>query len=248
MSKKVGLDDGHGLETAGKMTPDGYRENEFNHFTKVYLMEALQRCGIIPIDCSPSRTDNSLQNRCDICNQNNCDIFVSIHYNAMGNVWRDDVGGIETYHWSGNSVNSSGGKLATLVHNELIKGTNLKNRGVKSADFYVLRNTNPPAILVECGFMDNLYEASLMKSDSYRKECSEEICKGICNYFNIPYIVPIISIPTPTGEREIIINYLNKVSKWSTTYVTEFDKLQNQNINVYGVINKIINCVRGENK
>jgi N-acetylmuramoyl-L-alanine amidase len=245
---KVGVDDGHGMETAGKRTPDGYRENEFNHFTKVYLMDALKRCGITPIDCSPDRTDNSLQNRCDICNQNHCDIFVSIHFNAMGNVWRDDVGGIETYFWSGNSINSDGGRLATLVHNELIKGTPLKNRGVKSADFYVLHYTNPPAILCECGFMDNPNEAALMKSDSYRKECSEEICKGICNYFNIPYIAPPVPITPSFTEREIVIDYLNKVSNWSAKYVNEFDQLQANNINVYGVINKIINYVKGENK
>jgi N-acetylmuramoyl-L-alanine amidase len=182
---RVGVDDGHGVETCGKRTPDGYKENEFNHYTKVYLIEALKRCGIEPIDCSPSRNDNSLADRCNIANRASCDVFVSVHYNAMGNNWNDGVGGIETYYWN-NSID--GKRLATLIHNELMQGTPLKNRGVKSADFYVLRETNMIAALCECGFMDNHKEAELMKSENYRRECSEEICRGICKYLGVNYI------------------------------------------------------------
>jgi N-acetylmuramoyl-L-alanine amidase len=231
----VGIDDGHGLETLGKRTPDGYRENEFNHYTKEFLIQSLTRCRVKAIDCSPSRNDDSLANRCNIANKCNCNIFVSIHYNAMGSVWRDDVGGIETYFWSGATINSNGGKLATLIHNNLIQGTPLKNRGVKSADFYVLRETRMPAVLVECGFMDNPHEASLMKSESYRKECSEEICKGICQYLGVEYI----PIPSPISDRDLAIQRLKQVSPWWDKYVQPFDQMVKNNLNIYGLINKL---------
>lgn len=185
MAYRIGLDDGHGKETAGKRTPDGYRENEFNHGTKLFLVDELIRNGFIYTDCSPLRSDNSLQNRCDIANNAKCDLFISIHYNAMSTVWNSNVGGIETYHYPSSTT---GKRLASKVQYQLIKGTKMLNRGVKTANFYVLRNTKMTAILVECGFMDNPVEAKLMKSISYRKECASEICRGICAYYGKNYI------------------------------------------------------------
>lgn len=184
MKYKIGLDAGHTLLTVGKQTPDGYKENNFNHFTKEFLREELLNNGFDVVDCSPDRTDDSLQNRCDIANKAMADIFISIHFNAMGNIWQTSTGGIETYNYRGSI---KGASLAKIVHKYLIKGTKMNNRGVKESGFYVLKNTDMPAILVECGFMDNKEEAILMKSNEYRKECAIEICKGICEYFKVTY-------------------------------------------------------------
>lgn len=194
----IGLDDGHGKETSGKQTPDGYKENEFNHFTKIYLAEYLEYNGFKVVDCSPSREDNSLKERCNIANKNKCDLFISIHFNAMGNRWQTNVGGIETYHYPHST---EGRKLATFIHQELMNGTAMTDRGVKSANFYVLHHTDMPAVLAECGFMDNRREAILMKSSEYRKECSREICKGICNYFNVKFK----DIPKPEQKNYLYI-------------------------------------------
>lgn len=186
----VAVDDGHGLNTNGKMSPDGYKENEFNHWTKEYLIEELKFNGFKIVDCSPDRKDNSLSDRCKREKAGKSDIFISIHFNAMGNTWQKGASGIETYYHGGSK---NGKKLAKAVHYELLKGTKLNNRGVKSDKtlytngLYVLRHTASPAILVECGFMDNEYDVKLMKSKAYRKECAKEICKGICKYFDVKY-------------------------------------------------------------
>jgi N-acetylmuramoyl-L-alanine amidase len=234
MIYKVGVDDGHGLETAGKRTPDGYKENEFNHFTKEYLKAELKRCGIEVIDCSPNRTDNSLSNRCDIANNAKCNIFVSIHFNAMGDNWQNVAGGIETYYYPGSL---EGQRLAGIVQSYLLQGTVMQDRHIKSANFAVLRETIMPAILVECGFMDNPREAALMKSDLYRKECSIEIAKGICKYAGIPYIAA--SNNSNKSERDSGVERIQKVSKWANIYIKEFDALQARGINVWGLINKL---------
>lgn len=190
MTFKIAVDDGHGIETKGKQTPSGYKENEFNHFTKEYLIAELKYNKFEIIDCSPTREDNSLQDRVQREIKGKADIAVSIHFNAMGNKWQDKVGGIETYYHDGST---KGQKLAQLVHVELIKGTPLKDRKVKkdtllyTKGLYFLRCTKSPAILVECGFMDNIAESLLMRSIEYRKECSKEIAKGICKYFNVSY-------------------------------------------------------------
>jgi len=181
----IGCDDGHGVDTPGKRTPDGYKENEFNHYTKEYLIDELEYNGFKTIDCSPSRKDNSLNDRCNIANKENCDLFVSIHFNAYTGKWQVKASGIETYHYINNS--GKGIRAAQTIHSELIKGTKMKNRGVKGANFKVLRDTKMPAVLVECGFMDYKEESILMKSTDYRKECSIEICKGICKIYKKTY-------------------------------------------------------------
>jgi N-acetylmuramoyl-L-alanine amidase len=189
------VDDGHGLETAGKRTPkfeDGtfIKENEFNHPTKKIVMDELKDQGFNVFDVSPERTDTSLKTRSDRANAEykkkkyKAYIYISIHYNAIGYYWEDKVGGIETYHYP---TSSKGKKLAEKIHNQLLKGTDLKDRHVKSANFHVLRETAMPAVLLECGFMSNHTEAKLMKNLAYQEECAIEITKGVCDYFGIKY-------------------------------------------------------------
>jgi N-acetylmuramoyl-L-alanine amidase len=189
--KRVAVDDGHGLETAGKRTPvkpNGIvvKENEFNYATKIKLMEALKRCGIEAVDVAPGQIDHPLAERVNRANAAKVDAFISIHYNALDGVFDNKKsGGIETYHFT---ASVEGRKLAEKVHSQLIKGTVMPNRGIKEAGFYVLRHTNMPAVLVECGFMDVLSQAVLMRDENYQRECAEEMCQGICEYLQVPYI------------------------------------------------------------
>lgn len=88
-------------------------------------------------------------------------------------------------------------KLATLVQKELVEATKLRNRGVKSYNFYVCRRTVMPAILCECGFMDNLAEASLMLNEDYQWKVAEAIAKGICAYLGVKYTSVQASQPEP---------------------------------------------------
>lgn len=189
------IDDGHGLETLGKRTPafaDGtvIKENEFNHATKVLLKQELEKQGFHVYDVSPERTDTKLITRTNRANaQMKANkykkyIFISIHFNAIGSYWNDNVGGIETYHYP---TSTEGKKLAQFIHYELLQGTDLKDRKVKSANFHVLRESDMYAVLLELGFMSNHIEANLMRNVSYQKECATEITKGVCNYFKIDY-------------------------------------------------------------
>ena len=183
--KKVMIDDGHGSGTPGKRTPDGYQENRFNKAVVDFLNTHLKRCGFETSLAAPGDSDASLKSRTDKANKWGADAFVSVHYNALKDHWRDGEGGIETFHYPGST---SGKKLATSIHKQLVKGTKLKDRGVKSGNLHVLRETNMPAALPECGFMDIKKEAELMKSATYQKECAEEIAKGVCDFFGVKYV------------------------------------------------------------
>lgn len=193
----------YGLETAGKRTPkfpDGtvIKENVFNHPTKTLFLQDCDDFGFGTYDVSPERTDTPLQTRTDRANaQYNLHkyekyIYVSFHFNAMGDYWDDDSGGTEIFYHDGSV---EGKKLATAINKQLIKGTDLKDRGVKAdttiykSGFHELRETIMPAVLLECGFMSNHVEANLMKNIAYQNECAIEAVKGICDYFNFKYTV-----------------------------------------------------------
>ena len=185
------------MSTAGKRTPilpNGLKsetgnfmhENEFNRAVVANLDIILKRCGFRTLLVAPTDEDVPLKTRTDLANAKKADAYVSIHANAFDGKFDDyDPEGVETYHYP-NSTN--GKKLATLVHKHLIQGTKQKDRGVKSANFHVLRETNMVAILVEAGFMDNLYEAKLLLSKAFREEVATEVAKGICEYFKVPFV------------------------------------------------------------
>ena len=187
---KIAIDDGHGMETAGKRTPafsDGsvMRENEFNRAVVAYLHDELIRNGFSVVLTAPEDTDTSLATRVQRANDAHADYFVSVHANAFGNGW-NDANGVESFVYALNDAKTTG--LARCIQHELVQETGLRDRGVKeNPTLYVLRKTTMPAVLCECGFMTNEKEAKLLKSDAYRKKFATSICKGICAFVGKVY-------------------------------------------------------------
>lgn len=200
MNKKylVALSDGHGIETAGKRTPaipelGGriIRENEFNRAVVNFLDIELKRCGFATLMVAPTDADTSLSARTDLANAKGADAFIDIHYNAFdGKFDGNDPEGLSIHIYPGSK---SGRKLAESVLKYLKEGTTQKNRGIVENNFHTLRETKMVAILSENGFMDNKREALLMTNVDFQKEVAKEHAKGICDYFNVKYVVaPVI--------------------------------------------------------
>jgi N-acetylmuramoyl-L-alanine amidase len=174
MAYLIAIDDGHGMSTPGKRTPmlpDGrvMRENEFNRAVAALLDVHLRRCGFRTLLVAPTDEDTPLNTRTAAANRAKANFYISIHANAFGDGW-NEARGIETYYYTGSK---EGQKAATIIHRQLMLGTPLPNRGVKfRADLAVLRDTNMPAVLVECAFMTNLPDAMLLLSEAYRAECA----------------------------------------------------------------------------
>lgn len=189
----VALDDGHGMETAGKRTPPiqelGGRvihENEFNRAVVNYLSEELKRCGINTILVAPTDFDTSLSARTNLANSKKVDLYISVHYNAFdGSFGGKDPSGLSVHYYPGSAKSK---KLAECVHKYLKQGTKQIDRGIVGSNFHVLRETKMPAILSENGFMDNKSEAMLMIDEDFRKEVAREHAKGICDYLGVIYI------------------------------------------------------------
>ncbi|WP_226682028.1 N-acetylmuramoyl-L-alanine amidase [Sutcliffiella horikoshii] len=181
---RIVLDAGHGYSTPGKRTPDGMREYEFNRVVAEYTREELLRHQDVEVLFTHSDDrDVPLKERTDNANAWGAQAFVSIHANAFGNGGWNTAQGIETYTPIVQSPNSD--RLANMVHRRLIQSTGRIDRGIKSANFHVLRETTMASILCECGFMTYYPEAQLLKTDSYRRTCALAIAGGLVEYFDL---------------------------------------------------------------
>lgn len=206
------LDDGHGMGTPGKRTdefPDGTKspdtgknfmhENEFNRVVVKYLAMHLNASGIATIMSAPTDADTSLEARAALADAKNVDGIVSVHANALTGIFGRGGRGIETYVWMGGNGVSE--KLGRSIHKELITGTSLVDRGVKKGNhLFMIRIPKAPSVLVECGFMDDLREAKLLLSDAYRRECAEEIARGICKHENTTFVDGLKAASAPVGS------------------------------------------------
>jgi len=160
-----------------------------------------------------------LKARTDAANAAGVDIFVSIHNNAMS----DPAGtGTETFHYYYSSAASR--VLASAVQAKLVAALGLKDRGVKTAGFYVLRHTRMPAILVEGGFLTNAGDVLLLADPNVRQQIAEAVGRGIAAYAAADVAPPPALPPTigpwatkpsrvPAGYRLVKTGATNPVGK-----------------------------------
>lgn len=200
---KITICAGHGPDTAGKRSPDGtLREFHFNSRVADILKEKLLKYEDVEIQFAHvNYRDVPLEERTDQANTWKADLYFSIHANAFGSVWHI-AEGIETYVYTSKPKEAL--TLAAEVQNELIRATGRANRGVKTKDFHVLRETHMTAVLIECGFMTNKEEAELLKSEEYRQKIAKACENAIVKVYNLKLKVtgrPIIGKPTATIEQ-----------------------------------------------
>ncbi|NFU43072.1 N-acetylmuramoyl-L-alanine amidase [Clostridium sporogenes] len=177
--RTIVIDAGHGGYDSGAVGPTGIKEKDVTLKVALKVGKILENNGIRVIYTRtsdnvswPSNESQDLAARVAIANNNNTDLFVSIHANSFNG----SAHGTETYYYDGSA---KGKEAATAVQKELINSIGLYDRGVKTAGYYVLRNTISPSILVELGFIDNRNEEVLLNSDWFQQKCAEAIAKGI---------------------------------------------------------------------
>lgn len=224
-SYKVAVDAGHGSNTAGKRTPNGYREHWINVKCANFFNEAMKRCGFETMKTgwddtnSTDDADVALSARQQQIRNAGCDISVSWHANAFGDgKTYNNSQGIETLIHNDSVKAKDSGPLAIKVQNNLIKGTQQKNRGVKTQSLAMCNCAamgTKASILIEIGFMTNKHEAELMQTDAFCLECAEEAAQGICEYFGVNYIKPngssiVISAPPTTPNNTVQSAYSHK--------------------------------------
>ncbi|MGI8933027.1 MAG: N-acetylmuramoyl-L-alanine amidase [Phormidesmis sp.] len=174
----VVLDAGHGGRDPGAIGIGGLREKDINLDISRRVQQILNDRGINTVMARADDRELDLQPRVDIAERANADIFVSIHANAIS-LSRPEVNGLETYY------HSSGLRLAQTIHNSLLQRTDLNDRGVRRARFYVLVNTSMPAVLVETGFVTGREDAARFRDPQAVGRIAEGIANGILQYLNV---------------------------------------------------------------
>jgi N-acetylmuramoyl-L-alanine amidase len=170
-STTVVIDPGHGGFDRGGIPSQRVPEKMMTLDVAQRLKTILAASGYRVIMTRDSDVFVPLPTRVAIANSYRNAIFVCIHFNSAT---RAGANGIETYFYSRESL-----PLASAVHYYVAGGAPTPNRGVRRRGYYVLRRTNVPAVLVECGFLTNPTEAQYVQSTNYRQRLAEEIAQGI---------------------------------------------------------------------
>ena len=143
------IDPGHGGRQPGAHY-SGVSEKEINLAVALKLEALLTARGYQVVMTRSDDTGIGLYERAELANASGADLFVSLHSNAMANA--PNFQGILTYHYPSNS---SGAELAQSIQTAVCQVTGGTDRGVRSADFVVLRETDMSAALVEMGYMSS---------------------------------------------------------------------------------------------
>lgn len=181
MSFKIAYDAGHGLNTPGKQTPD--REKEWGFSNKVVLafekeMRNYENVELLRIDDPTGKIDVPLKTRTDKANKWGADIYISFHQNALNGKWGNWTG-TETFYSKGSA---KGKILAGLVNSAALKAFGLRDRGLKTNNLHITRETNMPAVLLEGAFMDSTIDIKKLRDDTVLASAGKLIAQAVAGY------------------------------------------------------------------
>lgn len=179
--KRIVVDPGHGGNNPGAVGPTGLKESDANWQVSVALKHYLENQGGAKVLLTRSQyRDESLANRAYKANKWGADRFVSVHHNAATN---RNWNGVETY----SAINGSRASddMRNKIHKRLVGGLGIRNIGAKKANFYVLRNTRMPAVLVEPSFISNRYQEARLKDPAYNWKEAYYIYAGIADHYGV---------------------------------------------------------------
>lgn len=172
----------------------GTTEQAINLSISLKLQKLIEQCGakviltrsdengIYSIDSKSIREKkvSDIKNRVDLGNNSNADIFISIHLNKYppSEIYR----GWQTFYQNKNDESEN---LAALIQNNINKNIDYENNRtpMKITDVYIMKNVTIPTVIVECGFLSNSEETTLLKDDTYQYKLAWGIFLGIQEYF-----------------------------------------------------------------
>lgn len=186
-NKIITIDPGHGGSDSGAVGPNGYTEKEGTFAISQKVASILNQSGAKVVMTRDSDVDvygpnasarNELQARVDVGNNANSDIFVSIHCNAFVN---PAANGTQTFYY-GSSY--QGQRLAQSIQEKMIEANGLRDRGISTCNFYVVKHSYMPAVLIETAFITNYDEEALLSDDEWQTTMAKAIAEGINEYFS----------------------------------------------------------------
>ncbi|MCQ4924102.1 N-acetylmuramoyl-L-alanine amidase [Tissierella carlieri] len=175
------IDAGHGGKDSGAVGTTGVKEKDITLKLALKVGKILSSRGV---SVNYTRTDDSsveLSQRAAIANNSKARFFLSIHINSASS---PTANGTETYAFS---AGGQGEKLAAAVQKNLVAAIGLTNRGVKFANFAVLRETAMPAALTEVNFICNPKEEAMLKDEAFLDKTATGISKGVVEFLGLKW-------------------------------------------------------------
>jgi N-acetylmuramoyl-L-alanine amidase len=195
----IAIDAGHGGEDDGAVSgTTGVAEKDLNLDLSLRVAKILERDGHRVVLTRKNDRKIPLEERTRIANRARADVFIAIHFNSSP---KSSARGIETftltpqgqpstYATAGNTVrkfpaNDLDGLNTVLgycLQSSLVSMVSATDRGVKHSHFTVLRGLRCPGALLECGFLSNAAESTVVTSSEYREKLARAIVAGIMQF------------------------------------------------------------------
>lgn len=185
------LDAGHGGMDGGAISSNGALEKEINLSIAQKLKRLLEQNDVAVVmtreedkdlasEHASNRKNEDLRARIALLNETEPALMVSIHQNSYP---EEDVDGAQVFYYSGSPEGKLlGGMVQESLKREIADGNHRVAKGNK--DYYLLKKSTCPAVIVECGFLSNPAEAALLATEEYQEKIAFAIHLGILEYLN----------------------------------------------------------------
>ncbi|MGL6197346.1 MAG: N-acetylmuramoyl-L-alanine amidase [Lachnospiraceae bacterium] len=182
---QVVIDPGHGGMDPGKVAGDETKEKDINLAISKKLESKLKENGISVLmtreedsglydEDSSNKKAEDMKRRVEIINESKPSLVVSIHQNSYTD---PSVKGAQVFYYTHSDTSK---KIAEDMQ-ELLREVDTGNTRQAKADstYYMLKKTEVPTVIIECGFMSNAEDAAKLKEEDYQQDMADIICEGI---------------------------------------------------------------------
>ena len=184
--RKVVVDAGHGGFDSGKVGINGALEKDINLEIARKVQQKLEQAGIATImtrktdqglydEGEENKKQQDMKRRCSVINESEADLAVSIHQNSYT---QESICGPQVFYYE---TSVKGRNLAEILQETLNQNLEIvRPRAGKANDtYYLLRKTEIPTVIVECGFLSNTEEAEKLMKEVYQEKIAQAICEGV---------------------------------------------------------------------
>lgn len=182
------IDVGHGGLDPGKVSDSGIKEKDINLQIAKYLKDYLiaqdytvyldreKDCDLSDKNASNKKTSD-MRNRVDFFSDKKAKYVISIHQNSFPD---GTSHGAQVFYYRGSDT---GKEMAVAIQKELLAFDTTNKRDIKeNVDYYILKKSKVPTVIVECGFLSNKEEVANLTDSEYQKQLAYAICKGVCKF------------------------------------------------------------------
>lgn len=190
-SRLVIIDAGHGGDDPGKIGVDGVQEKDLNLKMALALRDLLEQQDVEVLmtredagGLYDERTSNKkvqdMRRRCELINREKPACVISIHQNSYH---EESIHGAQVFYYK---TSKESGELAKILQKELARVVEPTNhRQAKANDtYYLLKKTEAPTVIVECGFLSNWDECAKLQNEEYQAKLVWAIQMGVLKYLN----------------------------------------------------------------